>query len=181
MNTEDGSGIKRRTEKLLAMSKFADSLAELSVGKLRKVGVVIFNCECTEVLAMGYNGPPTGEDHEQCHDDPSTPSGDLHAEVNALIKLRSRETAVMCVTASPCTLCAGYVANVKQIRFLIFGPDKAPVGGMRRLAKHGVRVIDRASLEILATFDTEAFKSLTSARMSHAVDFVRSVKLCQGS
>lgn len=138
----------RRVElKLGVMIDLADGLASLSVAKLRQVGAVVFDAGFRRVLAIGYNGPFAGRPHEESGGDPSRPSGDAHAEVNALMKVDAREgagrRAVMLVTCAPCSTCAGYIVNSDVVGLVLFGQRSQPT--MRR--EVGLALLSRAGIK----------------------------------
>ena len=105
----------------------------------RKVGAVIVKDK--NVLATGYNGPPSGTVHCDVvgciRDDLDVPSGErhelcrgLHAEQNAIIQAAvhgvSIKDAVIYVTTHPCVVCSKMLMNA-QIREIIYAqgyPDE---------------------------------------------------------
>ena len=105
----------------------------------RKVGAVIVKDK--NVLATGYNGPPSGTVHCDVvgciRDELDVPSGErhelcrgLHAEQNAIIQAAvhgvSIKDAVIYVTTHPCVVCSKMLMNA-QIREIIYAqgyPDE---------------------------------------------------------
>ncbi len=105
----------------------------------RKVGAVIVKDK--NVLATGYNGPPSGTVHCDVvgciRDELNVPSGErhelcrgLHAEQNAIIQAAvhgvSIKDAVIYVTTHPCVVCSKMLMNA-QIREIIYAqgyPDE---------------------------------------------------------
>ncbi|MCL5782975.1 MAG: cytidine/deoxycytidylate deaminase family protein [Candidatus Thermoplasmatota archaeon] len=105
----------------------------------RKVGAVIVKDK--NVLATGYNGPPSGTVHCDVvgciRDELNVPSGErhelcrgLHAEQNAIIQAAvhgvSIRDSVIYVTTHPCVVCSKMIMN-SQIREVIYAqgyPDE---------------------------------------------------------
>lgn len=137
----------RLCQKLYVGMALAHDLSRLSRAKLGKVGCVVADVDFTEVLGMGYNGRAPGEDDSVMHDDPDRPSEDLHAEVNALMKVdRTARRAVMMVTRPPCFTCAGYTLTHGAVVGLIVPMAKERLNdregrGVRRLINGGVSVL----------------------------------------
>lgn len=105
----------------------------------RKVGAVIVKDK--NVLATGYNGPPSGTvhcDEVGCiRDDLNVPSGErhelcrgLHAEQNAIIQAAvhgvSISGATIYITTHPCIVCSKMVMNsqIKEIVYAQGYPDE---------------------------------------------------------
>lgn len=134
---------RRIMDKSLVMIQLAESLRTLSAGALRQVGAVVFDPWFQHVLAIGYNGPFAGRPHEESGKDPDRPSGDAHAEVNALIKLNTQRwsgrKAIMAVTCPPCQTCAGYIINSNAIGLVLSGRENASYAGLMMLGKAGIR------------------------------------------
>ncbi len=105
----------------------------------RQVGAVIVRDN--NILATGYNGPPTGAQH--CDTvgciriDMEIPSGErhelcrgLHAEQNAIIQAAVNGTSikdsVIYTTTHPCVVCAKMIINarIKEIIFAEGYPDE---------------------------------------------------------
>jgi len=129
---------KRLALKYKLMADLGEGLAELSTAKIRKVGCVIFTPDCQHILGIGYNGQAPGVDHEKSEPKESKKSsGDLHAEVNALMKADMKWCAdhglVLYVSAPPCVPCAGYIIASRKIGLVVVGPQRAPQGGIELL------------------------------------------------
>lgn len=107
--------------KLRVFADLAQSLADLSTCRRRRVGAVVVDPDLTEVLAIGYNGPPAGVDNGACR----AVEGDcgcVHAEANAVAKLRDRRDGLTLVaTMSPCEQCAGLIVNCRRISAVLYG------------------------------------------------------------
>lgn len=105
----------------------------------RKVGAVIVNSR--NVLATGYNGPPSNTAHCDVvgciRDDLDVPSGErhelcrgLHAEQNAIIQAAvhgvSIKGSTIYVTTHPCVVCSKMLMNaeIKEIIYADGYPDE---------------------------------------------------------
>jgi dCMP deaminase len=91
--------------------EFAFSLARRSTCQRLQVGSVITTADLHQVLSIGYNGTGKGLPHD-CDPEKVGACGDLHSEINALIKCgRQHPDKVMFVTDSPCHMCAKAIIN----------------------------------------------------------------------
>jgi len=96
--------------------------ANLSHCERRKVGCVIVKND--SIIAIGYNGTPSGDDNCCELDSGSTKPTVIHAEDNALRKLtkgsESAKDAIAFVTTAPCSLCAPRLvdAGVKAVYYV---------------------------------------------------------------
>lgn len=92
-----------------------------STCKRLQVGALLVSPDFQQVYAIGYNGGIRGQDNDSC--DPTKPGhcGDLHAEVNCLVKCRVNDpTKILFLTHSPCENCSKLVVNsgVSAVYFL---------------------------------------------------------------
>jgi dCMP deaminase len=124
----------------IAHMKVAQVYANLSHCNRRKVGCVIVKHD--NIIAIGYNGTPTGTDNCCEGSDGTTISTVIHAEDNALRKLtRSAESAkgtTLFVTTAPCLACAIRIvdAKVKSVYYIeIYRTD----AGLKYLADSGIK------------------------------------------
>lgn len=126
--------MNRRQLKARAFINFADSIADFATCKRRKVGCIIFDTAFQHVYSIGYNGPPVGADHAQCTGLPPK-CGCLHAEVNALLKLKTTDTTnlVLYSTLMPCITCAGYIIN-RGIGLVVCRDETENRDGWKRLS-----------------------------------------------
>ena len=107
-----------------AHMQVAKIYAKLSTCKKRQVGCIIIKND--NIIAIGYNGTPAGEDN-CCEDDNGiTLPNVIHAEDNALRKLtcshESARGAILFVTTAPCIRCAERIAAAKISK--VFYVDK---------------------------------------------------------
>lgn len=129
-------------DKLRTFRGFAESLAELSTCRRAHVGAIVFPPDFTEVLAIGYNGQPSGTPNGHCTG-VSGQCGCVHAETNALIKLASERTGlVLLCTKLPCPRCAGLIANCRQVSTVLYTGDHHDREGLHILARAGKDVLD---------------------------------------
>lgn len=111
----------------------------------RQVGCVITDAQHTRVLAWGYNGVASGEDH-QCEylgnhaQNKKTEEGYtcscVHAEQNALAKMNFFDPCdkIMYLTLSPCMICARLIINagIREIHIENFYRDTSPLTLLKR-------------------------------------------------
>lgn len=126
-----------------AHMKAAFVYAELSYCKRKQVGCVIVKNDT--VIAIGYNGTPSGE--ENCCEDENgnSKANIIHAEDNALRKLvrshESSEEAIVFITAAPCVRCAEKLtdARIKKVYYAETYESVHGGGlGLDHLHNHGV-------------------------------------------
>ncbi len=139
--------MNRTAKKVALMTAFADSWAEMSPSVQRKVGCVVFDPWCRDVLAFSFNGLGAGVDHDRCHGDTSAPSGEVHAEVNSLIKLDPTRIpyrgAIMYVGVQPCVPCAGAIINSRKVGLVIASMDTtASMLGIADLRKADISILE---------------------------------------
>lgn len=119
----------RVVRRLRIFRRFVEDLSSLSTCKRRKVGCLVAPDDLSEVLSIGYNGQPVGIPNDRCRSEEGQ-CGCVHAEANAIVKLRSTGTGlVLLCTCSPCESCAGLISNSRKIRYVLYGEDyRDPVG-----------------------------------------------------
>lgn len=107
-----------------SLERYALDLAQAASGRSedphRKVGAAILG-PLGEVLAMGYNGPPSGVDltHDQWADRDFVRLVIIHAEQNALRYVRPGEGALLASTLRPCLDCLK-AARAQGIRRVVY-------------------------------------------------------------
>lgn len=126
----------------------ADTISQRSTCTRRQVGCVITS-EDGRVLATGYNGVPSGTRH--CRDGThcegaSAPSGQgldaclaIHAEINAVTRLRGNVPHTAYCTTSPCVSCAKALVSV-GIRRLILRSEYSDLAGKLYCEAVGINV-----------------------------------------
>lgn len=126
--------------KISLFATFASQLRALSTCKRTQVGCLIVPRDFASILAIGYNGVPSGLDNGLCNSQTGA-CGCIHAEANAIAKLRSERADLMLITSlSPCALCAGLIINTKQISKVIFIEEYRDLHPLTLLKKAGISV-----------------------------------------
>ena len=96
-------------------------LKRRSVCKRMQQACIITDDDVSAIYAMGYNGRAAGESHEGCVEGIPGGCGCVHAEMNALVKLRTERGGLTLIcTQSPCELCARLIINSKMIKKVLF-------------------------------------------------------------
>lgn len=123
----------RLADKLKVFYSFTWQLAELSWCKRAQTAAIIFPENFQEVLAIGYNGPPAGENNDSCTGEQGD-CGCVHAEANAITKLHtSMSNLVMLTRTAPCIHCAGLIVNSQRIKKVIWKDPYRNNRGLSRL------------------------------------------------
>lgn len=131
--------LERRSKKLAAFVRFAIELGELSTCLRLKVGCVIVPEDFSTILSIGYNGPPAGEPNNSCRGE--TPCGCIHAEANALVKMRTTSRGLTLITTkSPCEHCAGLILNSGAVSKVVYVDDYRDSSGLELLLRSAVTV-----------------------------------------
>lgn len=125
----DSSVVNRLASKLEVFWDFAQGLSRLSSCRRLGVGCVVVTPTLSEVLSIGYNGPPAGFPNDSCRGTEGN-CGCAHAEGNALAKLTGYGVdLVMLSTTLQCEHCAGLVVNSQRVRYVVYGlPYRDPTG-----------------------------------------------------
>jgi deoxycytidylate deaminase len=132
----------RLRSKLRTFISFTDELGELSACKRLEVGCTIITPSLTEVLAIGYNGPPSGEPNDGCREEDVGNCGCVHGEANALIRLRDRRDGlILLTTQSPCEHCAGLIVNHQGIAAVLYGTEYRNQAGVNLLKRRELTVL----------------------------------------
>lgn len=106
----------------------------------RKIGCVITNHEMTQVLSIGYNGPPRGRPNNSCNGEIGCDC--VHAEINAIVKChRNNASSIrVFVTMEPCINCANAIIQVGASH-VYYIQEYRKHDGIERLKQCGVRVL----------------------------------------
>lgn len=96
----------------------AKNLAKLSECKRLKVGTVIVSTDYQEIFSWGYNGGAKGGT-KGCRGTKGT-CGDLHSEINALLRCRSTKDKNVFVTTFPCELCCKALVNFGGVKSVFY-------------------------------------------------------------
>ncbi len=139
------------------MVSLGQTLAAMSTANRLKVGCVIFDPETRNIISVGYNGTPPGEDNT-CEVDGVTKDNVVHAEINALRKLDAicflptdrrywddeRECIslgkVLYTTSSPCADCAIQIEYYGISRVLFLKGYEGATDGIPYLLENNVAV-----------------------------------------
>jgi dCMP deaminase len=119
----------------------ADLYGQLSYSKRSKVGCIIVKND--SIIAIGYNGTPTGDDN-CCEDENGvTKPTVIHAEINTLMKVaKSSESTIggtMFITLSPCIECAKVILQ-SGIKDIYYRDEYRDTSGLQLLKKFGINV-----------------------------------------
>lgn len=118
--------------------RLAADLAGLSQCRRLRVGCAVVRPDFSEVVAIGYNGPPAGLPNDGCRGTEGS-CGCGHSEASALVKMRGGgDGLAMVVTHSPCEGCAGLVVNCGRIGYVVYGERFRDGRGLEVLERAGV-------------------------------------------
>lgn len=133
-----GGILPRERERLGVFLDFVTGLAGMSTCKRLQVGCMVVTPDLSEVIGIGYNGPPAGLPNDGCRGGEGV-CGCIHADANALVKLGSiRSDLVMIITHSPCEHCAGLVIDSRRIRSVLYMHSYRDPVGLRILEQVGI-------------------------------------------
>ena len=91
---------------------FAMSLTRRATCKRAQFSCVVTSEDMTQIYGFGYNGTAKGFSHDDCKFDQPGNCQCVHAEQNALIKVRVNDPRkVVFVTGQPCVTCAKLIIN----------------------------------------------------------------------
>lgn len=127
----------RLDAKIEVFCDLARRLSTLSTCSRLQVGCAVVPLDLSGVLAIGYNGVPAGEDNSSC-DGEEGRCPCVHAEANALVKLRDRRDCLLVCSVSPCRHCAGLIINSGVVRAVIYADEYRDTGGVDRLKRAGI-------------------------------------------
>lgn len=127
----------RLARKIKTFMTFAMDLARLSSCKRLKVGAIVVPYDLSNVISVGYNGPPAGLSNESCID-VAGGCGCIHAEANAVLKMTGTGPRLLLCTHSPCGQCAGLIVNSSVIRIVSYREVYRVADGVHRLHAAGI-------------------------------------------
>lgn len=134
-----GNGTFRPSKALIAVG-FLQLLRERSTCKRLQVAALVCDSAFKVIHAMGYNGPAAGEANDACRDEKGN-CGCVHAEANALVKLRTSERGCyMFCTTSPCEACAKLIVNSGAISQVLYLEDYRSMLGKRIIVAAGLKL-----------------------------------------
>ncbi len=137
---------QRYEEKIRRMIIFCRSLSDLSTCKRYPTSAIVFPADCTSVYSIGYNGVPTKLPNDMCTGTQGG-CGCIHAEANALLKLREQFGAIMYCTVAPCLQCAGLILNSMRIRLVIYGQMYRNELGVDRLRQAHLPIVSEKGID----------------------------------
>lgn len=117
--------------------EIANIVSERSTCKRLKVGSVIVTEDGKNIVSIGYNGGFSGDSNNECTEVP-TKCGDLHSEINALIKSEPARYFLY-VTLSPCDMCAKAIVN-SGIKVVYYQNKYRDDSGLKILKRGKVKV-----------------------------------------
>ncbi len=121
--------------------RLAADLAGLSQCRRLRVGCAVVRPDFSEVVAIGYNGPPAGLPNGGCRGAEGA-CGCCHSEASALVKMKGGGgDLVMAVTHSPCEHCAGLAVNCGRVGTVLYGERFRDGRGLDVLAAAGVACV----------------------------------------
>jgi deoxycytidylate deaminase len=130
----------RLEQKIRLFSDFTGKLTELSTCRRLKVGCIILPLDLSTMLSIGYNGLPAGENNSTC-DGAEGHCPCVHAEANALIKLRDFRDCLLISSVSPCRHCAGLIVNSGVVRAVGYLDEYRDQSGLDRLRAAGILTV----------------------------------------
>lgn len=118
----------------------AHEICKRSTCKRTRVGCVITSKNLESVYSVGYNGTAKGLPNDECRVDDVGNCGDIHAEVNAMVKIPVKDDhKIFFITISPCEVCAKLIVNSGAWKVYIAGEYRIPKGN-KILAEAGIGV-----------------------------------------
>jgi dCMP deaminase len=131
--------IERPSVESLIMD-FAMSLTRRATCKRAQFSCVIASADMTQIYGFGYNGTAKGFAHDDCKVDQPGNCGCVHAEINALIKVRVNDPhKVVFVTGQPCVTCAKAIINSGAAKIYYRSAYRSD---------EGLELFKRASIEV---------------------------------
>lgn len=130
----------------------------------RRVGALIVSEDYEHLLSYGYNGDERGGIDIPESYEPGC-SGFIHAEENALIKLRDKHPSVMFLTDSPCEMCAKKIINAKTIKEVYYLREYRGLDGIGLLISNNIPTYKFQLLDdrLKPLLDDEAYKAFVPA------------------
>lgn len=129
-------GLQKR---LVVFKNFTNELATLSKCTERHTAAIITDRELNTVFSIGVNGGPKGLQDCMC----GGRYGCVHAEINALVKLTTREPdKIMFTTLSPCIACASAIINTPGgFSRVYYFEEWKDTAGLELLSNSGIFVL----------------------------------------
>lgn len=117
---------------------FAYVVASNSSCKRLKVGAVVTNFDLDTIYGFGYNGNAAGLANT-CDSSEPGKCGCIHAESNALLKVRENDkNKILFVTHTPCLGCAKLIIN-SGFKYVYYGESYRDTSSLKILNYSGIR------------------------------------------
>lgn len=127
-----------RPELSQVMMGVATMISSRSSCSRRKVGCVITDSSMSQIYSIGYNGNYRGGPND-CDRTQAGNCGCLHAEDNALVKLRTEAHNLrLFTTLSPCMACAKRIINQGHIRSVYYSHEYRDTSPLDILIMDGI-------------------------------------------
>lgn len=124
----------------LIYMELAHQIARRSTCKRLQVGCVISSQNLEHIYSVGYNGTAKGLPNDECRVEDTGNCGDIHAEINAMVKVGVRDShKIFFLTVNPCETCAKLIVNSGAWKVYIAGEYRIPTGN-KILAQSGIGV-----------------------------------------
>jgi dCMP deaminase len=128
-----------RISLLFAFMKMTTSISQRSTCVRRRVGCLVVKSNLENVYSIGYNGSLSG-DENGCKELHSGGCGCIHAEINALKKIKFEiEDSILLCTLSPCANCSVEILKY-PISKVIYLESYRNQDGVNYLKKRGIIV-----------------------------------------
>jgi dCMP deaminase len=131
----------RSATKFWVMRDFLFGLSTLSMCDRRQCAAILVAKDLSAVYAIGYNGRAAGLPNDTCRGEPKQ-CGCIHAEANALVKVRNAQPGIMLSTTAPCEHCAGLIVNSRVVLGVAWFHPYTDDLGLQTLRAVGVPDID---------------------------------------
>lgn len=144
------------------MMSHAASWRVCSASPRLQVGAVICSENMQEIESYGYNGDEKGGANCPTNSLPGQ-DGFIHAEENALLKLKTKEPVKMFVTDAPCLNCAKRIINSGNVKEVYYLRKYRDMSGVGLLSTSGIRTYHFQIVDYKGrTYtDQEALRQLT--------------------
>jgi dCMP deaminase len=121
------------------MMSHACTVSKMSPSTRLHVGAVITSMDCKELYSYGFNGDESGGINVPLTSKPGK-DGFIHAEENALLKMRTKEDCKMFVSTMPCIECAKRIINAGNIKEVYYLLNYRDLSGVGLLMERGIPV-----------------------------------------
>lgn len=154
----------------LVMMNHALTWRTLSPSPRLQVGAVICTQDFLNIVSYGFNGDEKGGANCPTTVEPGQ-DGFIHAEENALLKLKTKEPTIMFVTDSPCLNCAKRIINSGNIREVYYLRAYRDMSGVGLLNSHNIKTYHFQLIDFKGrTFtDDDAVNALTPVGLQNLV------------